>query len=273
MTISNFTHNLRFLCGKHTSISEVCRNLGMNRQQFNKYLSGTTRPSQRNLNRICEFFRISDSQLLLPHKEFTSKYGQNADFLFEQQFEKLFPTSASDLKRYLGYYHSYFYSLGYPGKIICSLVSMHEYKKRVFTKDIERLYDKKETARENKFINKYTGIVSYSCNRIFIMERDMLWGDAFNMTILYPTYQSHIKYLHGLSIGCPTLGRIPSCARIAYAYLGKEIDKRQALSRCGLYHPGDIDIPQAVLKLIDNNKHPDDFTFQAFKPGLGLEEH
>ena len=266
-----FTRNLRYLCGRHASISEVCRNLGMNRQQFNKYLSGAARPSHQNLNRICEFFRITEAQLHLPHTEFVARHGQQSDFFFEQQFEKIFPTSGSDIKRYLGYYHSYFYSLGYPGKIICSLVSMHEYKKRVFTKDIERLYDKNETAPEDKFINKYTGIVSYSCNRIFIIERDMLWGDAFNMTILYPTYQSHIKYLHGLSIGCPTLGRIPSCARIAYAYLGKEIDKRQALNHCGLYHQDDTHIPKAVLKLIDNDKNPDDFTFQAFNPGLVTE--
>lgn len=99
----------------------------------------------------------------------------------------------------------------------------------------------------------------------------MLWGNAFNMTILYPTYQSHIKYLHGLSIGCPTLGRIPSCARIVFAYIGKRIDKRQALERCGLYHQDDINIPKTVLKLIDNNKRPDDFTFQAFNPGLEME--
>ena len=265
------TRNLRFLCGQHASISAVCRDLGMNRQQFNKYLSGGARPSPRNLNRICEFFRVTEAQLHLPHKEFIANHGQHSDIFFEQQFERLFPASSNDLKRYLGYYHSYFYSLAYPGKIICSLVSMHEFKNRVFTKDIERLYDKKDIAPEDKFINKYTGIVSYSCNRIFIIERDSLWGDAFNMTILYPTYQSHIKYLNGLSIGCPSLGRIPSCARIAYAYLGKEINKRQALSHCGLYHPDDIKIPKSVLTLIDNSKSPDDFTFQAFNPGLIME--
>ena len=243
----------------------------MNRQQFNKYLSGAARPSARNLNRICEFFRISESQLHLPHDEFIAHHSGQSDFFFEQQFESLFPSTSNDLKRYLGYYHSYFYSLAYPGKIICSLVSMHEYKNRVFTKDIERLYDKKSTATDEKYINKYAGIVSYSCNRIFIIERDMLWGDAFNMTILYPTYQSHIKYLHGLSIGCPTLGRIPNCARIAYAYLGKEIDKRQALTRCGLYQPDEIEIPEDVLKLIDNTKSAEDFTFQSFIPGQDLK--
>lgn len=266
-----FTRNLRYLCGKYASISAVCRDLGMNRQQFNKYLSGAARPSRRNLYRICKFFRISEAQLYLPHQEFIARHKQHSDFFFEQQIDNIFPNSGSDIKRYLGYYHGYFYSLGYPGKIICSLVLIYESNNRVFTKSIEHLYDKKDIAPEDRFINKYTGVVSYSCNRIFIIERDALWGNAFSMTILYPTYQSHIKYLHGLSIGCPTLGRIPSCVRIVFAYLGKSINRRQALSRCGLYSQAEIDIPKSVLKLIDNNKCPEDFTFKAFNPGLSIE--
>ncbi len=267
MSNNHFTQNLRFLCGRHASISEVCRNIGINRQQFNKYLSGNSRPSPRNLNRIAKYFRVNDGQLFLQHDEFVAKFEQ-PDFYFEQQFQTLFPSSSGDLKRYLGYYYSYFYSLGYPGKIVCSLICMYEFKDRIFTKSIEHLYDKQQQNQEDKFINKYTGIVSYSCNRIFIIDREILWGKAFNMTVLYPTYQSHINYLHGLTIGCPTLGRIPSCARIAYAYLGKNINKRKALSQCGLFAQNDPSISQTIIKLIDNSKNPDDFTFQAFNPSL-----
>ena len=270
MKNTNFTRNLRFLCGKHDSISAVCRKLQMNRQQFNKYLSGAARPSLRNLNRICEFFKVSEAQLFSHHQEFVSKFSQGPDFLLEQQFQEVFPASSSELKRYLGYYHSYFYSLGYPGKIICSLCLLYEFKDRIFTKNVEHLYDKQDTDLDEKFINKYTGIVAYSSNRIFIIEREILWGNSFIMTILYPTYQSHINYLHGLSIGCPTMGRIPSCARVAYAYVGKNINLKQSLKKCGLYRKDDIDLPETVLKLIDNTKPPEDFTFQAFNPGLIL---
>ncbi len=271
VTGNNFTRNLRFLCSKHASISEVCRNIGINRQQFNKYLSGASRPSQRNLNRICDFFRVSEAELVSDSKSFIAKYGQGRDFIFEQQFESLFPSSNTDLRRYMGYYFSYFYSLTYPGKVIRSLVLIYELKNRTFTKAIERIQGRKGDAPEEKFINKYTGIVAYASNRIFIMERDMLWGNSFNMTILYPTYQSHIKYLHGLTVGCPTLGRIPSCARIAYAYLGKNINKKNVLGQCGLFDKNDPDLPDSVIELIDNSKNPDDYTFQAFNPGLILD--
>lgn len=39
--------NLRVLYSYHSSIAEVCRRLGVNRSQFNRYLSGQTQPSLR----------------------------------------------------------------------------------------------------------------------------------------------------------------------------------------------------------------------------------
>lgn len=59
----NFADNLRALCARHGSIAAVCRALGMNRQQFNKYLSGSTLPNVATLERICGFFRIESESL------------------------------------------------------------------------------------------------------------------------------------------------------------------------------------------------------------------
>lgn len=59
----NFADNLRALCTRHGSIAAVCRALGMNRQQFNKYLSGSTLPNVATLERICGFFDIESENL------------------------------------------------------------------------------------------------------------------------------------------------------------------------------------------------------------------
>ncbi len=61
----NFADNLRRLCIRHGSIAAVCRAIGMNRQQFNKYLSGSTLPNAATLERICAFFRIESESLFL----------------------------------------------------------------------------------------------------------------------------------------------------------------------------------------------------------------
>ena len=59
----NFADNLRSLCTRHGSIAAVCRALGMNRQQFNKYLSGSTLPNVATLEKICSFFQIKSESL------------------------------------------------------------------------------------------------------------------------------------------------------------------------------------------------------------------
>jgi hypothetical protein len=38
--LQNLKSNLRYLCGYHRSVAEVCRRVAINRQQFNKYLAG-----------------------------------------------------------------------------------------------------------------------------------------------------------------------------------------------------------------------------------------
>ncbi len=49
--------NLRLLCSHYRSIAKVCRKLSINRAQFNKYLSGQSRPTAYNLKRPLRFLR------------------------------------------------------------------------------------------------------------------------------------------------------------------------------------------------------------------------
>ena len=49
---SDFTKNLQVLLSPVQSVSELCRELNINRQQFARYLSGTSRPSKFNLAKL-----------------------------------------------------------------------------------------------------------------------------------------------------------------------------------------------------------------------------
>jgi hypothetical protein len=66
-----FAENLISLVHLHGTIADACRAMGLNRQQFNKYLSGQVLPSRENLEVICRHFKV-DSQSL-----FQSKLGNN----------------------------------------------------------------------------------------------------------------------------------------------------------------------------------------------------
>lgn len=54
----NFGTNLRNLCKTRESIAQVCRDLDINRVQFNRYMSGHSFPKPNVLERICEYFDV-----------------------------------------------------------------------------------------------------------------------------------------------------------------------------------------------------------------------
>jgi transcriptional regulator with XRE-family HTH domain len=63
---SMFGANLRILAQAFPSISELSRQLGINRTQFNRYLSGESFPRPDVLARICVFFDVDARVLLEP---------------------------------------------------------------------------------------------------------------------------------------------------------------------------------------------------------------
>ncbi|MDG1430229.1 MAG: helix-turn-helix transcriptional regulator, partial [Paracoccaceae bacterium] len=65
-----FSKNLRFLCAESGSIAQVCRDIGINRQQFNRYLNGSGMPSAHNLRRIARYFNINEGDFVLDSETF-----------------------------------------------------------------------------------------------------------------------------------------------------------------------------------------------------------
>src|SRR3990167_1650933 len=76
--------NLKLLCSHYRSIAEVCRKLAINRAQFNKYLSGQSRPTAHNLKRICDFFGVEAYELNLPGEQFAHLIGARGGGLEQQ---------------------------------------------------------------------------------------------------------------------------------------------------------------------------------------------
>lgn len=64
-----FGANLRRLSQQYSSVSELCRQLGINRTQFNRYLGGESFPRPDVLDRICRFFEVDARILLRPLDE------------------------------------------------------------------------------------------------------------------------------------------------------------------------------------------------------------
>ncbi|MFD2741290.1 helix-turn-helix domain-containing protein [Sulfitobacter aestuarii] len=64
-----FGRNLRLLSRDYPSVSDLSRRLGINRTQFNRYVSGESFPRPDVLARICRFFDVDARILLEPLEE------------------------------------------------------------------------------------------------------------------------------------------------------------------------------------------------------------
>ena len=142
MSHENFSINLRTLSNNQISVAHICRKMEINRQQFNKYLSGQIYPSKYNLNKICQYFQFSEEELNLKPSEFgliASKSPQlesNPGKIKLNNTIDSISSLSNDLSRYEGYYYSHFHSPEYPGYINRSLIHIYQYDNNFYSTSI-----------------------------------------------------------------------------------------------------------------------------------------
>lgn len=68
-----FGENLKLLCTRAASVSALCRELGINRTQFNRYLSGESFPRPDVLHKICTYFNVDARILLEPARDIIAR--------------------------------------------------------------------------------------------------------------------------------------------------------------------------------------------------------
>ena len=272
MNKQNLADNLRLVCNYKKSISEVCRELDINRQQFNKYLSGKTTPSHNNLRKICDFFGLEDHEMYLPHDEFEQiirvRPIHEASLAAMSRpelkiIDQLMTNSTMDLAKYEGCYFIYYYSTSFPTQILKAYGSIFQEEGRYFIKWIERL-SQKDKSSHNDFIYKIKGMVTSLGNRIFISGYEELLQNEMIHISLFPTYKNKVSLLSGLMLGVSgTDAREPVSQRVVFSYLGKHYDHRKALKECGIYEEDSGEIEEQICKHISNQVEPDEKVFYA----------
>ena len=257
---SDLARNLRLLCSFEKSVSEICRAIAINRQQFNKYLSGASQPSARNLRKICEHFHTHQSELYLPHAEFAellSLRGYASDRLSEQAgspeqlLKRAFPGNRRALSRYLGYYLTHSHALSWEGYILRTLVCLYEREGMILNKTISRVKDPKDGTL---FMSKYDGYVSWLGNSIFLIEFQNLAQDAVVETILHPDIRSQSNLLHGLSLDMSSKRQIPYVTRTIWKFLGATIEPRSTLQSLGVYPPNTRALDPQILQTLNDSQ-------------------
>ncbi len=101
----NIAANLRRLCKEHASVSAVCRDLRINRTQFERYLQGQTVPNKATAKLICDYFHIDEAELYQDHGSSEARVPglpPVSESLFNQLIRPPSPSIAS------GTYFTYF---------------------------------------------------------------------------------------------------------------------------------------------------------------------
>ncbi|HKX44635.1 MAG TPA: helix-turn-helix transcriptional regulator [Burkholderiaceae bacterium] len=259
--------NLRLLCSFYGSISNTCRSLGVNRSQFNRYLSGAARPSRHLLMRICDFFGVEPEELELSPDHFqrlvsVRRKPEETRSPLADAVHALQQRSGDELDKYLGFYFKYYYSMSSPGAILRGLVCVYRHEGAVYYRRAERF--PRASASGSTFRCHYSGAVVSLDGRIFLVDREVLTQNEVTETILYPTHRNRVSRLSGLVLGVSSRAdRRIACSRVLLEWLGTTINVRRALRQCGLFKASSAEIDDSVKQAIDNRGGPAEQLFLA----------
>ncbi|WP_181699507.1 helix-turn-helix domain-containing protein [Chthonobacter albigriseus] len=254
---TNLASNLYYLCGFYPSVSHVCRTVGINRTQFNRYLAARARPSRHMLSRLCDFFGVEAIEIHLPPDQFQKlislrKRVHPEPAPYVEQINALQRFSRPDMRKYLGYYHEYYHSMSSPGQVIRGIVHVFEHQGNVYFRKIEHIQGGSRQRVSYKF--RYTGAAFFLDDRIFMVDAESLTQNEITQMILFPTYKNKVGRLSGLILGVSSGDqRRIACSRFVMEWLGSDIDLRKAIRACGLFDPASGDVDAGILALIDNS--------------------
>ena len=266
---ADYRRNLQFCCDHYRSVSEVCRRLAINRQQFNRYLLGSATPSRHNHKLITDFFGLDDGELFTPHADFAASFKRrvardaSATLPLSSLLQAVSSPGTAGLAEYQGFYFKYFYTyLG--GKRIKRELAHWRYDGGVLASSVKQRYlgeDERDDAAL-RFIT-YRGVVGSLGDRLVVIDHHRGTSREVSAMLLYPSGRI-LKRLNGMTLGVSHgSARTIAAARVVMDFLGTEIDIRTALSRLGTFELDEPTIPEAIKRAVRNDMQADETMFLA----------
>lgn len=226
-----FGTNLRKLAQLYPSVSELSRQLGINRTQFNRYMSGESFPRPDVLDRICSFFDV-DARILLEPVDTIGSQGQilNSPFLTDflghgvrQLSEPFFPS---------GFYRFTRRSFISNGQFIVGLVQVFRGQDGItFVKGFEareamRFQGLSESPRSREF----RGLVSAHEDGVaFMISRRRAMTYSFNYLARIGSMENN--FWLGYVARTVRDGSGERVTRMVYEHLGREFGPALAAAR------------------------------------------
>lgn len=235
-----FAENLRQLCYRYQSIAEVCEGIGINRQQFNKYLAGKNLPNALTLQRICRFLGIAEEELFQLGPRGANP-GQPAQpnplpappqLFAADEINRLCGAAVRDAASAMlpGRYHCYFPLQNNGQYLLRTLVCVRRCAKGVA---FSRLTVFPAAAGSRKFLAraKHEGLVVANSSEIYLLGANKSPPHQLSFISLERPSGGVPFLLSGLAI--IKTSSVPMSARACLQYLGNSMSARDAIRALG----------------------------------------
>ncbi|WP_244748431.1 helix-turn-helix domain-containing protein [Mesorhizobium sp. 131-3-5] len=251
--------NLRTLCDRHGSVAAVCRKINVNRQQFNKYLSGAHVPSASNIRIIANYFGLSVPILFSDPDEFRTLVDGNFFHAmatarqlpeFSRFISNMIVENNSQDSEIAGVYDRYQFSSIYKGFVLKSAFCI--YRNREFLQHyyVER-FPSFDNPRKIEYIFKYYGFCFPLADRLFTADFEGIQCNELTFGVYAQVKRNAKRFMFGISSGiAANVFRQPYSTKVALHYRGPGLLRREHLSELTVMDRNDPAIPREALQYL-----------------------
>src|ERR1700722_1070697 len=261
--LSNFALNLRYISDRRGSISTVCRSIGINRQQFNKYLSGTHLPTPTNIKRFAHYFGLTHDLLCGSHDILVTLVEGNYFRLWDtlrgqpqvtRFLETVTTTRRTDIDELVGVYDRYQYSSIYEDQILRSAFCIYMDGDLMNHYYIER-FPRQGSRSKAEFVFKYHGFAFSIDGRIFTVDFEGTQRNEMTFGIYSFVKRSSKRFILGIASGiAANMLRQPYATRVALSFKHAGLITRDDLRTVTVLDRNDPSIPREALKFLRTGK-------------------
>ena len=253
--LANLALNLRYLCEQSGAVSTICRTIGINRQQFNKYLAGTHAPAPINLKRIARHFGLSQEILRSEHEylrtlvegdffrawETLRRQSKSLAFL-----QALLSTPSATSSSLPGVYDRFQYSSIYPGQILRSSFCIYRNEEYLNHYYVER-FPESSNPSKTEFVFHYYGFVVPLEDRVFTVDFECAQGNELTFGIYSSVKRSSKRLMLGISSGiAANMLKQPYATKVALCFKRQGMLTKEDLRPLTLLESTDCLIPKEV---------------------------
>lgn len=201
-----FADNLRRLSSGAESYAAVARAVGINRQQFNDYLTAKNLPNETIIKKLCKHFGVDLSAFFLEIQNSSPKHEVPALDDNSSAFVSKFIDAHMGKQTFLpkpGLYHIYFLAPQDDNIIICSLLSINNTEKICKFKRITKLTSEDYYEKSRNY-SVHNGFVIYSSQQVFLIGGNVLDNMAPSFMMCGPVISKDVLYYGKAFLNAPT---------------------------------------------------------------------